>query len=213
MTANHLFVMRLDAEAAASWKTGIVNLFELAAKYSEGDLTVETRGGDAGGLTVLHDAVVLGVSLARADTRPAVLVLFTDGSDTGSWSSAATALDAVRHGHVVVFTVGAGLPGGLASPPGTDYMRHPTWLAPLPGETLRFMQAVADTSGGEFLRVNRGAPLAETFRAILARYRQRYLLTYTPVGSSGRGWHRLDVRLRHRAGAVIAREGYMAPQR
>jgi hypothetical protein len=54
MTANHLFLMRLDADAAASWKTGMTNLFKLAEKHSEGNLTVETRGGEAGGLTVLE---------------------------------------------------------------------------------------------------------------------------------------------------------------
>ena len=166
----------------------------------------------AGGSTVLHDAVVLGTALARADIRPALFVLFTDGSDTGSWSSAAVALDAVRQGHVVVFTVGAGLAGGLPSRPGTDYIRHPTWLPPMPSDTLRFMQSVADISGGEFLRVDKSAPLADTFRGILARYRQRYLLTYTPTNSSAPGWHRLDVRLRNRAGTVVAREGYMARQ-
>lgn len=164
----------------------------------------------AGGSTALHDAVVLGTALARADTRPAVFLLFTDGSDTGSWSSAAGALDAVRHGHVVVFTIGAGLAGGRPSPPGTDYIRHPTWLPPLPSDTLRFMQSVADISGGEFLRVDKGASLAETFRSILARYRQRYLITYTPTGSPAPGWHRLDVRLTNRSGTVVAREGYMA---
>ena len=83
-------------------------------------------------------------------------------------------------------------------------------------ELARVAQDLAAAGGAKVqsLVVGQGvAPLAETFRAILARYRQRYLLTYTPVGSSGRGWHRLDVRLRHRAGAVVAREGYMAPQR
>ena len=166
----------------------------------------------AAGSTALNDAVVFGTALARMDTRPALLVLFTDGSDSGSWSSAAGALEAVRQGDVVVYTVGAGLPAGRASPPGTDYMRHPTWLPPMPGDTLRFMQSLADVSGGEFLRVGGGAPLAETFRGIIAKYRQRYLLTYTPTGSSAPGWHRIDVRLRNRAGAVVAREGYMARQ-
>ena len=58
--------------------------------------------------------------------------------------------------------------------------------------------------------MNKGARLPETFRGILSQYRQRYLLTYSPSGPSAPGWHKLDVRLRHRAGTVVAREGYMA---
>ena len=52
----------------------------------------------------------------------------------------------------------------------------------------RAPQSAAETTGGEFLRVNKGAHLPETFRGILAQYRQRYLLTYTPQGTSAPGW-------------------------
>ena len=72
------------------------------------------------------------------------------------------------------------------------------------------LQVLADTSGGEFLRVRRGASLAETFGAILAQYRTRYLLSFTPTAAGDGKWHRLEVRLRNRPGTVVAREGYMA---
>ena len=55
--------------------------------------------------------------------------------------------------------------------------------------------------------MHRDARLADTFAAILAQYRQRYLLSFTPAGVGRRGWHRLDVRLRTRPGTVVAREG------
>lgn len=46
---------------------------------------------------------------------------------------------------------------------------------------------------------------------IPARYRQRYLLSFTPTGvKTGDGWHRIEVKLRKRPGTVVAREGYMA---
>lgn len=163
------------------------------------------------GSTPLHDAVVLGTALARADSRPPVLLLFTDGYDTASWSTVGRALEALRHGNVVVYPVGAGLPSALTSSPASDYFQHPTWLSPLPGETLRLLQEIADRTGGEFLQVRRDDRLAATFSTILARYRQRYLLSFTPTGvRQGDGWHRLEVRLRRQSGAVVAREGYMA---
>jgi hypothetical protein len=54
MTANHLFLIRLDPEAAASWETGVTSLFRLAEKYSEGNVTVDAGSDDNGGLTVLR---------------------------------------------------------------------------------------------------------------------------------------------------------------
>jgi Ca-activated chloride channel family protein len=164
----------------------------------------------AGGATPLHDAIVFGSALSYADQRPSVFLLFTDGQDTSSWTSAARSLDVLRRTNVVAFPVGAGLPTAMTASPFSDSFSRQTWMAPTLGEGLRLLQSMADTTGGEFLRVNKGAALTETFRGILAQYRQRYLLTYTPTGSGAPGWHRLDVRLRNRAGTVIAREGYMA---
>lgn len=162
------------------------------------------------GSTVLHDALTTGAALARADSRPAVFLILTDGEDTGSWSTASAALDAIRHAHVVVYPVGAGLPNVPMASADSDYMRERAWLAPRPADTLRLLQSVADISGGQFLRIDKGARLVGTFQSILAQYRQRYLLTFTPTAPAAPGWHRLDVRLRNRAGTVVAREGYVA---
>lgn len=72
------------------------------------------------------------------------------------------------------------------------------------------LRMLVDITGGELLRVRRDARLADTFAAILARYRQRHVLSFTPTGVGDRGCHRLDIRLRNRPGTVVAREGYMA---
>lgn len=175
-----------------------------------GDLDEILERTRAGGATPLHDALVFGSALSYADQRPSVFVLFTDGQDSGSFASGTRSLDALRRTNVVVFPVGAGLPAAVTASQYSDAFSRQTWMGPTPGEGLRFLQSAADISGGEFLRVDKGAALSGTFRGILAQYRQRYLLTYTPSGSSAPGWHRLDVRLRHRAGTVVAREGYMA---
>lgn len=182
----------------------------MRAQPPGGDLGATLARFQAGGATPLHDAVVFGSALSHADRRPSVFLLFTDGQDTSSWTSAARAIDVVRRTNVVVFPVGAGLPAAMTASPLSDSFTRQTWMAPTLGDGLRLLQSVAETTGGEFLRVNKGAPLPETFRGILAQYRQRYLLTYTPSGPAAPGWHRLDVRLRGRAGTVVAREGYVA---
>jgi VWFA-related protein len=139
-----------------------------------------------------------------------VFLLFTDGQDTASWTSAARAVEVLRRTNVVVFPVGAGLPAAVTSTPFSEAFTRQTWMAPTLGESLRLLESAADVTGGEFLRINKGTALSETFRGILAQYRQRYLLTYSPSGPSSPGWHKLDVRLRAREGTVVAREGYVA---
>jgi len=175
-----------------------------------GNLDATLARFEASGATPLHDAIVFGSALSFADQRPSVFLLFTDGQDTTSWTSAARALDVLRRTNVVVFPVGAGLPTAVSSAPLSEIFLRQAWMAPTPGDGLRLLQSAADVTGGEFLRINKGARLPETFRHILSQYRQRYLLTYSPSGPSAPGWHKLDVRLRSRPGTVVAREGYMA---
>jgi VWFA-related protein len=163
-----------------------------------------------GGSTTLHDALVLGSTLSLADERPAVLLLFTDGEDTASWTTTGRALDVLRRTNVVVYTVGAGLPGALLASSATLYMQHPARVYPTAGDTLFLLDQAARTTGGEFLRVGREDRLTETFARILAQYRRRYLLSFTPAGVASGGWHRLDVRLRGRKGTAVAREGYVS---
>ncbi len=165
---------------------------------------------EATGSTTLHDAIVVGSLLAKLDERPAVFLLFTDGEDTASWTTVSRALDVLRQTDVVVYPVGAGLPSGIMAQINSPYFQHQTYMAPTSGDMLRLLQQVADATGGEFLRVGRDARLPDTFAGILAQYRQRYLLSFTPTGVGGDGWHRLEVRLRNRPGTVVAREGYMA---
>ena len=165
----------------------------------------------ATGSTTLHDAIVVAAQLGRADARPALVLLFTDGTDTASWSAAGTVLDALRRSSVVVVAVGAGLVDAGLTPADSWFFRAPSWLSPTPGDTLRFMHLLADTTAGEFVRVERRADLADVFAGVLQRYRQRYLLSFTPHPDNPRGWHRLEVRLREKEGTVAARPGYMVP--
>jgi hypothetical protein len=47
------------------------------------------------------------------------------------------------------------------------------------------------------------------FLGILDEFRQRYLVSYSPRGVAGDGWHQLEVRIKGRRGvAVKARAGY-----
>lgn len=163
------------------------------------------------GTTAVHDAVILGSVLARADVRPAVFVLFTDGVDTSSWTLGSQALETVRRTDVAIYVVGAELPAGISGSSLSHGVRGPMWLSPQPPDTLRLLQSLADISGGRLVRVERGQSLEQVFEEVVSQYRERYLLSFTPTGVQGSGWHRLEVRLRGRKGEVTARAGYMAP--
>ena len=164
------------------------------------------------GSTTLHDAMVVAAQLGRLDARPALMLLFTDGTDTASWSAAGAVLDALRRTPVVVVPVAAGLVDAALAPADSWFFRAPSWLSPTASETLRFMHMLAESTAGEFVRVDRQADLSGVFARVLQRYRDRYLLSFTPRADSAAGWHRLDVRLREKRGTVVARPGYVGPE-
>jgi hypothetical protein len=42
----------------------------------------------------------------------------------------------------------------------------------------------------------------------LEEFRNRYTLQYAASGEAHAGWHKIDVRLKHRAATIRARKGY-----
>lgn len=177
--------------------------------------TTSLAGVTAAGGTALHDALVLSSALTHADGRPALLLVFTDGADTASWTTADGTLRALRAANVVVFPVGAGLatstPATSALRAPSPYLSSPTWLGADATDATRLLDRVARVTGGTFIRVGRAAALERTFTEIIERYRQRYVLSYAPTGvGRGDGWHRIEVTLKSQRGSVQAREGYVA---
>jgi VWFA-related protein len=136
--------------------------------------------------TSLHDACLAGLALADpALGRPLVLV-FSDGQDVGSWTSAERVLDLARASEAVVHAVvpvAADLPGVLQE---------------LTGET-----------GGRMWQAAEGDGLGDVFLSALEEFRSRYRLQYEPRGVPAGGWHRLQVRVERRDAKVHARRGYL----
>ncbi len=141
------------------------------------------------GSTALRDALAAAL-LARAPTRRrTAVVVFSDGADNVSWLSAAAVSELARRGDAVVYAVLV-----RSSDPGTDASRE-------------FLSDLADATGGRMFEARRDSDLRDTFLILLHHLRGRYLLTYTPA-STRAGWHRLELRLRHEKGHVLARPGY-----
>ncbi len=138
------------------------------------------------GDTVLHDALVSAFHLAEqpGDRRP-VLIVFSDGADTASFLAARAVEDSAKQGWASVFAVS---PHGSHEP---------------------ILRNLAELTGGDAIVLDRDlAALPATFRGILERLRQRYVLGFIP-SSSAKGWHELDVRVKRANTKVVARRGYL----
>ncbi len=140
----------------------------------------------AGGYTALVDGAFAGMILAQSDADRALAVVFSDGVDTSSWLNPAAVIDAAKRSDTVIYCVFA---GPRSAPP--------------------FLRDLATFTGGQVFENPDIAALRPTFTRILAEFRQRYLVTYSPRDVASGGWHQLRVRVRGRRATVKARPGYM----
>ena len=169
-------------------------------------------GTQASGSTALYDAAYAALTLKDpAAGRPLVL-MFSDGEDTASWLPGRTALDAARRSEAVVYVVG--LRAAAMAWPGylVDFRSGPQPAIPnvMPSAlSASFLAALAEDTGGKYLEAGRSERLGEAFTQIVAEFRSRYLLTYTPRGVDAGGWHPIDVRTKNRKGTITARRGYL----
>lgn len=138
------------------------------------------------GETSLVDASLAAIVGASAVDTRGLVVVFSDGVDTSSWLSPDLVLDTARRTEVVVYGVTL-------------------------GERLRedFLRDLTEATGGRLLELQSSERLRATFLQVLAEFRHRYLLSYTPRGVDGGGWHRVQVRIRGRSVTVRTRPGYM----
>ena len=138
------------------------------------------------GLTSLIDAAHAGMLLGESDAGRSLLIVFSDGVDTSSWLTADAVLDTAKRGDVVVYAVEVG------------------------ERRASFSRDLGEVTGGRLFSIESTKDLAATFSRILEEFRMRYLVSYSPQGVAAGGWHRLEVRVKHRGVAVKARPGYFA---
>ena len=139
----------------------------------------------ATGPTVLVDAMFAAIGMTDPGDRRSLLIVFSDGLDTASWLQPDAVVRAAERSEVVIYAVS------------TSSARHAPGL----------LRQVTDSTGGQLLEVD-SASLSTAFTRVLDEFRQRYVLSYTLSSTPAVGWHRLDVRVKHRDLTVKARAGY-----
>jgi VWFA-related protein len=176
-----------DRVGFITFRHGITLHFDLspAALHLEDLPTTQAEG-----FTSLRDALAIALALRDSRLDRAMILMLSDGADTMSWLSEDQLAASVARSEAVIYPVikmtgqGAAVAGG------------------------RYLQRLADQTGGRVVRLEDGKKLSMTFQAVLAEMKARYVLTYSPVGVSRSGWHDIRVRLTNRPGKLHARRGY-----
>jgi len=140
----------------------------------------------AGGTSVI-DAAYAAMVASEADGHRPLVIIFSDGVDTGSWLTSAQVSDAARRLSAVVY--GVAVRGAGDAP---------------------FLRELTQVTAGDVLEMDSIAQIRSTFVRILEEFRSRYLVSYSPRGVQQGGWHRLEVRVKGRRANVKARAGYVA---
>ena len=149
------------------------------------EITRVLAGLSGTGATALRDAVYLGLANASDDRSRALVLVFSDGFDTASFLTSDAVFESARRSNAVV---------------------HAVHFAP-----DKFLDLVAETTGGRTWSARSDRQLEELFGKVLDEMRARYRLTYSPSGPPKPGWHQIKVSLKGARGDVIAKQGYSVP--
>ena len=161
---------------------------------------VPTAANQAG--TVLYDAVFLAADeRLRREAGRKVIVLITDGVDTGSRVSRQKAIEAAQKADAIIYSIyytpggGMGFGGGTMGGGGDE-------------GTLKKM---SEETGGRVFNAGRRPNLDEIFAQIQEEMRSQYSVTYSPTNSVKDGSYRkLDFKMSNKDYKVQARKGYYA---
>jgi len=159
----------------------------------------------AQGSTSLTDAAFAAITLPPARLSRTLALIFTDGDDSSSWLNAATVVDAARRTDAVVY--GVTLSAAPSSGATLDERRAKLFEDPGLYRSSLLPLLAHETGGEAFARADT-KDLRAAFLDVMARFNQRYVLTYAPPHAAGSGWHPVEVRMKDPALTVTARRGY-----
>jgi VWFA-related protein len=140
------------------------------------------------GETSLMDGVYTALVSTLDEPGRFLVVVCTDGGDTTSWLQPGEVVAVARRTNAVLYAVTS-----------ADAKRSDA------------LKQLADTTGGRLLPVASSGELRDAFQRILAEFRSRYVLAYSPDGVAPGGFHRIEVSVPRRHVTIKARPGYAGP--
>ena len=161
------------------------------------DLAHAIRELDYGNATRLWDAADQSLEQLQGIDGRRVVVLFTDGDDTGSASSLGKVIDRSRADEVMIYAIG--LESVYMGGPG-----HMVRTRPSGG-----LRKVADETGGGYFELKKTEDLGPAFTRVAQELHSQYLLGFTPKNLDGKV-HKLEVRSKDPNNKARARRSYVA---
>jgi len=150
---------------------------------------------DFGNPTRLYDAIAASMDRFQKMEGRRVVLVFTDGEDTGSRSNGGDVLDQARREEVMIYAV------GLRS----DFFNGSRQVRSKPDSGLK---RLAEETGGGYFELEKTSDLAPTFTRVAQELHSQYVLGFTPAVLDGKV-HRISVRAK--AGMTVrTRRSYLA---
>jgi VWFA-related protein len=174
------------------------------------DSTVINTGGggvvpgpfpsSGGGGTNLHDAVYLAArELLKNEVGRKVLIILSDGEDTGSRMKLNDGLEAAQKSDVIIYSIAV-----------IDRSFYRGHMMSFGGEST--LKRYADETGGRVIEVNRAGDTAQAFQEIAEELRTQYLLGFVlPDRPRDGAYHKIQLKVRDRDYKVQTRKGYYGP--
>ena len=176
--------------------------------WVEAGTKVDASFTAVGGISVIHDALMVGLLHRPEPGRRHLVVGMTDRQDCGSVVPAPLLVELASRSEAVMHLVDYSGGGGPA-----NYRVRSCTPRPRP-DGMALIEEAAARTGGELHKQSRwfrASSIARAFKTIFDDFRQSYVLQYSPTGVPGRGWHAISVQVpKARDATIRARQGYYA---
>jgi Ca-activated chloride channel family protein len=160
------------------------------------DLISALKDLDFGNPTRLYDAVDASLDVLKGIEGRRVILVFTDGDDTGSNVGMGTVRDRARIEEVMVYAI------GLES----NYFNGVRQVRSRPDRGLK---GLAEETGGGYFELKETDDLGATFSRVAQELHSQYVLGFTPAVLDGKV-HKLTVRVKTPGMTARARKSYVA---
>jgi len=189
--AARLFVEAVKADdrvGLVTFSTGIVESVRLGHDRKRVLAALESARPEAE--TALYDAIAAALRQLKGVSQRKAIVVFTDGEDNHSRLSVDQVIEMARGSEVCIYAVAE---------------------AASDQKLARFLERLADETGGRSYPIAHVRKLSDTFSAIVKELRSQYFLTYTPSNRRPHTWHSVDVRVNHPGAIARAKKRYRVP--
>ena len=156
-------------------------------------LVTDIKNLDYGNATRLWDAIAASLDELKGIDGRRVILVFTDGDDTGSRnSSMGKIIDRARAEEVMIYAIGleSQILGQRTKPD-------------------RGLRKIADETGGGYFELTKTSELSSTFTRVAQELHSQYVLGFTPTMLDGKV-HKLLVRVKKPGMNARARRSYLA---